>query len=277
MTKEKMTKNNNLLGVAYNVFDGEELLIYSIKQIRPHVDYIVVVAQEVSNFNFLNLNLRQKLTELESLGLIDYIQWYEPIIEFDDNNEIIYNNGFINEQKKRQIGLDICQNYGCTIFSSIDCDEIYDPSEYLIAKNEFIFGNYDSSFCQMKTFYKKPTFQLSPYETYYVPLFYRINKNTIFKFDFDNQYPVIIDATRKIKAGYCRIFTRKEIQMYHYSYLRLDLLSKIKNSSAQTNIFEQNNVLAHYENCNKITDGALLLNNQKFDLIEVENKFNIQL
>ena len=38
------------LGVSYNLFDGEELLEGSIKQIRSEVDYISVVYQEVSNF-----------------------------------------------------------------------------------------------------------------------------------------------------------------------------------------------------------------------------------
>ena len=35
------------LGVAYNVFDGEELLLDSIKSIKPNVDYIAIVYQTV--------------------------------------------------------------------------------------------------------------------------------------------------------------------------------------------------------------------------------------
>ena len=38
------------LGVSYNLWKGEELLKYSIKAIREHVDYIVVVYQNLSNF-----------------------------------------------------------------------------------------------------------------------------------------------------------------------------------------------------------------------------------
>ena len=38
------------LGVTYSLFDGEELLPFSILSIRPHVDYINVVFQEHSWF-----------------------------------------------------------------------------------------------------------------------------------------------------------------------------------------------------------------------------------
>lgn len=34
------------LGACYNVFDGEELLEYSIRSVRPTVSYVVVVFQE---------------------------------------------------------------------------------------------------------------------------------------------------------------------------------------------------------------------------------------
>ena len=37
------------LGIAYNLFDGEELLVDSIKSIRNSVDYIIVIYQQVSN------------------------------------------------------------------------------------------------------------------------------------------------------------------------------------------------------------------------------------
>ena len=49
------------LGVAYNVFDGEELLEYSIKSIKAFVDFIVVVAQETSNYGNTKPNLRNTL------------------------------------------------------------------------------------------------------------------------------------------------------------------------------------------------------------------------
>jgi hypothetical protein len=38
------------LGAAYNVFDGEELLLRSIESIRPVVQFVAVVYQTTSNF-----------------------------------------------------------------------------------------------------------------------------------------------------------------------------------------------------------------------------------
>ena len=60
------------LGVSYNIFDGEELLEGSIKQIRQHVDHISVVYQVVSNFgNPCNPELVPLLERLKSEGLVD--------------------------------------------------------------------------------------------------------------------------------------------------------------------------------------------------------------
>jgi hypothetical protein len=274
-----VNKNKHKLGVAYNVFDGEELLIHSINQIKEYVDYIVVVAQEKSNFGNVNTNLRNTLKKLQDLDLIHYVYWYEPKFEYESDGTLSLDNGVKNEQRKRQIGLELCKDINCTIFSSMDCDEIYDKDEYQFAKNDFIKGNYDSSFCQMKTFYKKPSFQVTPPETYYVPLFYKVIENSNFTFDFVPPYPVEIDPSRRMKAGDCRIYTRNEIQMYHYSYVRADIHSKINNSSSSARIckLQKEKTINHFDNCNKVSDGAMFLNNCKFELIEVENKFNIEL
>ena len=266
-----------MLGVAYNVFDAEELLEYSINSIREFVDYVVVVAQETSNYGNTNPNLRITLDTLKNKGLIDLIHWYKPVFKYDEKGNILSENGFENEQVKRQIGLDLCKNYGCKIFSSMDCDELYDKTQYQLAKYDFINGDYDSSFCQMRTFYKSAEYQIIPLETYYVPLFYKIDKNTKFSFEFIAPYPVKIDPTRRIKAGHCLIYTRDEIEMYHYSYVRKSIVVKIENSSARNEQKITDSIINHYNNFNKITDGGLLVDNKLVNLIKVENIFNIRL
>jgi len=265
------------LGVAYNVFDAEELLEYSINSIREFVDYIVIVAQEKSNYGNINPNLRQTLDKLKNKGLIDLIHWYIPALKYDEKGNVLSENGYENEQIKRQIGLDLCQNYGCKIFSSMDCDELYDKTQYQLAKNDFINGDYDSSFCLMRTFYKSAEYQIIPLESYYVPLFYKIDKKTKFTFEFIPPYPVKIDPTRRIKAGHSLIYTRDEIEMYHYSYVRKSIEVKIENSSARNEQKITNSIINHYNNFNQISDGALLVGNTLVDLIKVENKFNIEL
>ena len=55
------------LGVSYNIFDGEELLEGSIKQIKDQVDYISVVYQTISNFgNSCNEDLVNFLNKLKN-------------------------------------------------------------------------------------------------------------------------------------------------------------------------------------------------------------------
>ena len=65
--------------------------------------------------------------------------------------------------------------------------------------------------------------------------------------------------------------------MYHYSYVRKDIASKIYNSSAQKDKKIQKIVIDHFNNWKSIEQGAKLLGGDSCELIEVENKFNIKI
>ena len=131
------------LGVSYNVFDCEELLEGSIKQIRQQVDYISVVYQTVSNFgNPCNPELVILLERLKSEGLVDELFEYSPKIN---------KGGHSNEIQNRNIGLALSQGAGCTHHMSMDSDEYYLSSEFEGLKKIVIEGDYDSSYCQMQT------------------------------------------------------------------------------------------------------------------------------
>ena len=263
------------LGLAYNVFDGEELLIYSLNNLIPLVDFICVVYQTTSNFGNKNPMLKERLERLKRMGLIDELHLYEPQIEYLENGELDIKNGRHNEFQKRNIGLEICRKNSCDTFMTIDCDELYDETQFLWAKNEFETGGYDTSFAKMKTFYKYASLEVTPSEEYYVPMFYKIKKDTKFTYDFIPPYPCDIDPTRRVKAGYSRIFQREEVEMYHYSYVRNNLISKVNNTSAQNNKESRIKVCNHFDNFSSKKDGALFLNLKEFKLKEVKNKFNI--
>jgi hypothetical protein len=265
------------LGVAYNVFDGDEMLIHSIRNLRPMVDIIVLVVQQTSNFGNTNPRLDKVVNDLITSDLVNYCYWYTPEIKYDENGKIDVDNGLNNELNKRNIGLNICRANGCDAFMTIDCDELYDTEQFLWAKKDFDDGGYDTSFSQMRTFYKEPTLELCPPETYYAPLFYRIKKDTQFSFSFVNPYPVEIDPTRRIKAGYSRIYTREEIEMYHYAYVRHNLRSKVDNSSSQMSDENKDAVCNHFDNFKSVNEGALFIGMTRHPLREVENKFNIEL
>lgn len=270
------------LGVAYNVFDGEELLEYSILQIREFASVVAVVYQEVSNFGNTNPTLLKTLNELKDKGLIDIMVDYKPTLESEQkyhnqkgDGSVVNGSGTYNEQNKRNIGLDICKANGCDVFMTMDCDELYDKKEFEFALKDFENGGYDTSFVQMQTYYKLPTMQVEPPEKYYCPLLYKINSKS--KLEYIEDYPVLTDPTRRIRVGHPRVYSRDEIQMYHYAYVRHNLDSKVANSSAQTSTESKEAVKKHFDNWSIISDGALMIGMQSFGLKEVENKFNIEL
>lgn len=265
------------LGCAYNIFDGEEMLIHSLNNLRPMVDYIVVVYQTTSNFGNKNENLMATLQKYHKAGLIDSMYLFEPTLEKDSHGNIKWQNGTENEFKKRNIGLEMCRANKCDAFMTIDCDELYDPKQFEWAKQDFEMGDYDTSFTQMRTYYKHPTMEVTPPEDYHCPLFYKIKKDTKFTYEFAFPYPVVIDPTRRVKAGYTRVYSREEIEMYHYAYVRHNLISKVTNSSAQSDIISQKQICYHFDNFKEAKDGALFIGLQPFALKEVENKFNINL
>ena len=267
------------LGIAYNIFDGEELLANSLENMRNMVDFICVVYQTTSNFGHKNNNLKSIILELKEKGLIDKFYEYEPNFLYNKDAEIHISNGFKNEINKRNIGLDICRANDCDIFMTIDCDEFYDKEQFVKSREEFESNDYDSSYCQMKTFYKYPTIELTPPETYYVPLFYKIKKDS--KFDLvnrDKNYPVLADPSRCLKAGYVRVFSREEIEMYHYSYVRKDIRSKVLNSSSQRSLEHQEEIISYFNTYTEENDKVRLLGNDSYNSVKkVKNKFNIKI
>ena len=78
-----------------------------------------------------------------------------------------------------------------------------------------------------------------------------------------------------IKAGFPKMFTRDEIEMHHFSYVRNDMKSKVDNSSAQMTDGQKALVVHHYENWTKGMK-AFFLGNQIFDLDETDNEFDIR-
>jgi hypothetical protein len=264
------------LGVTYNIFDGEEMLFFSLRNLRPMVQHINVVYQTTSNFGNENPNLEEALLKYERAGLIDFLHKYEPTLKKNEDGSLRWQNGQENEINKRNIGLQICRANGCDVMMTLDCDELYDPNEFKWAKDDFELGDYDTSFCKMSTYYKEPIYRLYPKEEYYAPLFYKIKKDTQFGYE-SADYPVVLDPTRKVKAGYARIYEREEIEMHHYAYVRNDISSKVINSSSQSDEISKKKVIWHYNNFKDIRDSALMIGGVGHGLIRVENKFDIQL
>jgi hypothetical protein len=262
------------LGVVYNLFDGEELLKESIKSVRDNVDFIVVVYQTISNFGQINNQSEIECKKLKQEGLIDELYYYTPVIEYLDNNDVFWESGCNNELAKRNIGLNICKENGCTHLLMMDCDEFYTDEQFNFALFEIVEGNYDTSFCQMVTYYKEPFYELRPKETYYVPFIIKIKESTEYK--LFNSYPIQIDQTRKTDVGNCIVFSRDEIEMHHFSYVRKDITKKYSNSSSIFPKEEIEDSISRFNNF-KLGNKAILLGQRIFDVVETKNIFNIEI
>lgn len=228
------------LSVSYNVFDGEELLEGSIKQIRDEVDFISVVYQKKSNYgNPCNENLELLLMDFKSQGLINELFLYNPIPDA---------SGHHNEIMKRNIGLELAKKNLCTHHMSMDTDEYYLSEEFKSLKKDIIENDYESTFCQMKTYYKGWEYQLNPPEEYYVSLIYKIRPNV--SFVFGAPCPVLVDPTRRMVIGSkFKVYQRGEIEMHHGSYIRDNLETKIVNSNIPENMKQfTSKVVNHYNN-----------------------------
>lgn len=215
------------LGAAYNVFDGWELLPYSIKSIRKSVDWVGVVIQEKSNLgNYLTPDQKEQRESILQLLVdtkqIDAIIEYTPSLRSPHDNEVA----------KRNLGLKHAQHSGCSHFITMDCDEIYIKWQFDYAKEYIEKYDIKASACQMKTYYKFFDTVIKPDEDYYVPFIYKI---TTEQFKKGNPWPVLADPTRKIRANKVHIFDRTVLEMQHLSYVRNDLRLKLENSSANPN------------------------------------------
>jgi hypothetical protein len=255
-----------VLGVSYNVFDGIELLTKSIKSIRSSVDYISVIYQNTSNFgNEISENNLDLFLKLKKDKLIDDYLEYKPNIKLQPHQ---------NEVNKRNYGLAMSEANGCTHHMSMDTDEFYDEVEFNNVKKIIIEGDYDSSACQMMTYYKSGDFALSPSEEYFVPFIVKLGIDV--RYDMNNQFPVLVDSTRKVNGKKCLLLDRQTIQMHHMSYVRNNLYLKLNNSSARCNFKDIDYIVDYFDKWsfpNKALMGGLP--NWFSDIVKVENKFNI--
>lgn len=255
------------LGVGYNIFDGIELLEYSVNSIRKSVDFITVVYQDISNFGeHSKIDILPILEKMKSSGLIDDFVKYTPNISL---------KGHGNEIQKRNIGLEKCSSAGCTHFITMDCDELYKREELEYAKSKI--GEYDSSACMMQTYFKTAEFVLDPPEQYYVPLIYRMIPGRMF--EMNTKWPIIADPTRRMKTSSILTFSREEIQMHHFSYVRKDIRTKLNNSSASGNFKNRIDEIALYFETWTPEKQAMLAGKEKrmYNVLKTENYFKITL
>jgi hypothetical protein len=243
------------LAAIYNVWDGDELLEGSIKQIYDYVDLIIIVWQDVSNYGE---HYAPKFSEFLSKSEKTIFHYYYPKRK----------NGYENEIQKRQIGLEIAKQQNCTHFLHLDCDEYYE--DFKEAKEEYIKRGTKGSVCGIYTYFKNPTYRLETPDGYYVPFIHELKPGTQVGV---RKYPFYVDPTRKINE---KDVIKLEIYMHHFSWVRKDIQRKARNSSAKINL-ERGTLLKDYY-CNTLCSNPSGFYLKDFDkkIILVPNRFNIE-
>jgi hypothetical protein len=244
------------LSAIFNVYDGEELLEGSIRQILPYVDEVIAVVQTISNWGERYYGGANEVDRLVNKGYINKVIEFEPQI----TNERL--NGCYNETKKRSLGLEYARQKGHSHFLFMDCDEYYDSEQFEQAKNYIAEKDLHATCCHIQAYEKYPTLAKIETEGYYVPFIHKIQ--TTNKIGFQ-KYPYYCDPTRTTDHSYSHLFKKEEVLMHHFTTIRTDIERKYRNSSAKIN-FQISEMLHSYAQIQEKESNSLNLVPNKFGI-----------
>lgn len=209
------------VALAYSVFNGVELLEKSIRTHAPFVDDIIICYQTVSNRGNFNDTLEKDLVKIATINKVQLHRW-NPVLSYDTKT---------NELNKHNHMIGLCRSIGATHMIISATDHFYQPDQFKLAIEQS--ANYNLTLTAMFTYYKHPTWQLTPIEDYYMPFMIRLTDKT--RFERQSIYPYKIDPSLKINtSSHHRLFEQTEIMMHHYSMIRMNIMDKFKNAASPT-------------------------------------------
>lgn len=253
------------LGIAYNMFDGYELLSYVTDNASKYTDFCCIIIQEISNTGHTT-DLSKMYEAIQKCG-----NKIHKVIKYTPNLKL---SPMQNEIEKRNIGLKCCQDNGCTHGLTSDVDELFDPEQANKAKYKIESEGYDSSACMMLEYYKDTHHIFKPNDTFYVSFIHKLDDR---KFVLAMPWPITVDPTKRMLYKKLCIFKRDELQQHHLSWIRNSIYDKFINSSNRQNKSEQSIKLSdeYYKNWKDPMPALLPDNNGTFktELLKVDYKF----
>ena len=214
------------LAALYSCFNGLELLQKSIDQIFPLVDEIILCYQTVSNKGEKNPDVEYFMQDFIAKQEFNRLKFH--LLKFEPNLSGVTKH---NEISKLQMRIDYAKELGCTHFFSSAEDHLYQPDEFLSAKDKVSNGIYDVTFTSMYTYYKHPIWQLTPIEDYYMPFICKLHPHTTVQ--SNSSYPLRTDPSIQINTcDNWYLFSEDEIMLHHYSMIRTDIDNKFRNAAA---------------------------------------------
>jgi hypothetical protein len=119
--------------------------------------------------------------------------------------------------------LDSAYNLGATHAIMLACDHFYVPDEFAEAKKQA--ENFHLTFTEMFTYFKHPTWQLTPIEDYYMPFIVKLPTKVM----NTQKYPLKVDPSVRVSHKTWKLL---DLKLHHYSMVRDDVMNKFSNSAA---------------------------------------------
>jgi len=220
--------------VAFNLFDGEEILIDSLLSYRPYVHKLIVVYQCKGHYgsDHSNPNLERGLKYLKSIGLVDELIKFS---NFDIATDEVQFQRLSTD--KMNLAIAKARELGCSHLMWVDNDEFFISRQlrYMIfyqfkfwrPKNQFHPNKLMSigGAVQHVQYYKSPKFQKKEREGEFIATFIPIDcSNVRFESFRGSSVPISPDRTPNVE---CLVaFSRIEVQMHHLSMVRYSLKDK---------------------------------------------------
>jgi hypothetical protein len=237
------------LGASINIFDGEELLLDLIYSVRQEVDYLSIIYQGVGHWgnNLANPHLLEFLQSLKDVGLVDEVYEWKTngaALDVEEFNSL--------DMRKREKGLQLARDNGCTHFLNLDNDELYTHSDLAYMKR-VVMGRkgrgIDYSVLRHFQYYKSSDLILRHKEQEYVMGIIPLRAATKFEYGVFSPFP--IDPGRKVRGNKIMEFWRFEVCMHHLSYVRKDIRTKLVSAHARDgNLVALDKIINRYQNYN---------------------------
>lgn len=261
------------LGLTINSFDGSEFLEPIISEIRDQVDWVAAIHQKKSYWgNPMAKEDIDELNRLHKLGLID------ELIEFKPNF-----SKYSREQEceKRNMGIDIASQRGCSHILNIDCDEAYDKEQFRYAKESINKNGWPITYWSYINYYR----DLEHYLVYPFRPFVPGIHSTFFKYTYQTSSVGPTDPTRRIHNPMnlgTYVFNDDEIRMHHFAWIRKDIRKKLVNWSAKNHFQKEliDKAVERWENWQESQNAIMLFNVPDNSVVvnKIEKRFtNIQI
>jgi len=251
------------LAVCFSVYNGLELVDAAVRQYLFRANLIIICYQTTSNkgeFSPASKLFAEHLAKkYNCLPLL-----FAPDLRLSTKQ---------NELDKHNLMIEFARSKGCSHVIMSATDHFYTDQQFSHALDYSV--GYDVTFTPMYTYYKYPTWQLTPLEDYYMPFLIKLHSNT--RFQRVSNYPVRVDPSLQVNTfEKIKVFQPHQACMHHYSMVRKDIENKFKNAAASIRWNEQQRktFLDEYLNYD-ITKNPGITYFQGRKIIEVPDYFGI--